>query len=97
MTIPSWMQKGAQCVCIKRTPWAVVREGFGDNRHPAFGEVCVIEGVSVEMGMIALDIRGYSSLLGARHFRPVVTEQDDLEAHFNQFLHHTTPAIPEGV
>jgi len=30
-------------------------------------------------------------------FKPLITQQDDLEAHFNQFLHHTTPAIPEGV
>lgn len=86
MSVPSWAVPGAKVACIKRTPWVILRHGVGDDRYPAFGEVCTIKAVSIEVGRPTLEVFEYANLLEARFFRPLVSQQDDLEAHFYQYL-----------
>lgn len=98
MTIPSWCRVGAKLICVDAAPLVDL---FGrtfeckleKGRTYTVAASDVLEGVfrSVEAIYPAVMLEEVANPKGSgfyalTRFRPLVTEQDDLEAHFNQFL-----------
>lgn len=91
--IPAWCRVGAKVVCVDDRPHCAVA-------HLSRGQVYTVREIAIDpgrpSGLILREVRNpiwrdgqeYGYLI--TRFRPLVTEQDDLEAHFNQFLKHTT-------
>lgn len=95
MSIPSWARVGAKVVCItqavsplalrhnhpkKNGIYTVRSVCMCDDGNPAFLlEECVN---FVWDPMISQREPGF----GVKHFRPLITQSDDISAHFQQFL-----------
>ena len=98
-TIPSWCRVGEKCVCIE-DDWEPVHSGA--TRVPMVNEVLTItevdvgELVGLQFAEIPAVVRSkrydFSVFWCVTHFRPLITQADDIEAHFVQHLHDRTPA-----
>lgn len=88
----SWARPGVKCVCVHTGAWKLVEERdhhgpYGIDSHPSENEVCTIEYVRRRRsGVLAFGIEGYhGNEYGARWFRPLVTQEDDV-AMFTHLL-----------
>lgn len=107
MDIPSWCRVGAKVVCVDSSRLG----GFGDETYPVEGDIYTIRDVTcgprgaacVRLEEVVNVPRSYrTGYLEARfrlsRFRPLVSQQDDIEAHFSRFLETGRDArITEGV
>lgn len=99
--IPSWARKGAKVVCV-------LSDGLWKQHPIIEGEVYEIDAVGLYSGYSTAAggryhgagvrlkgrpnpnrIDGFFCIL---RFRPLITQEDDLEAHFNQYLREDHPA-----
>lgn len=102
--LPSWARVGARVICIDDVPDA--GKSFPDYM-PTKGDICVIAGFSASgyRDEPTLVIEGHPNWCAihrrevgyfVRRFRPLITLEADLEAHFSQLLHvpstHTVDA-----
>lgn len=93
--IPSWARVGAKVVCV-RAPWL-------PQSGPSPKDVCQVAEVAVDRGGVWLYLDGHSEWVQesatkrARHsygvncFRPLITQEDDIKAHFALLLETSTP------
>jgi hypothetical protein len=88
--IPSWAVKGARVVCVEDL-WAGRCTGW--ITPPCVGTIYTIEGVTAQscnewrgpfVTLVEIDSEPYGFELSA--FRPLITLEDDLEAHFRILL-----------
>jgi len=97
MSIPSWAYRGAKVVCVKNFPRAEV-EGVN---HPHVNSVYTIREIdpvppgdcirlAEVIGHICLD--GHEASWGIECFRPLITQSDDISAHFQ---HHLSNPVRE--
>lgn len=98
--IPSWARVGAKVVCIKGgTPNSAAYTMFGIS-YPTTDEVVTITKAFVNpWGRAVLDLVEYPSPQEGvgweiEHFRPLVSQSDDIATHF---AHHLDTRAPETV
>ena len=101
MSVPGWVKVGAKCVCIKRGAWTNgLNPGEVD---PVYGDILTIRDVThgrhglvfLRFNEIMNPVCRWDRFAGepseARYlvdnFRPIVTLEDDIKAHFSQHLH----------
>lgn len=87
--IPAWARVGARVIAINDDGWKDVENNLASMPGPAYNEACLISGISFEADGVWLYLSGYPDFdtFNANRFKPAVTIEDDLEAHFTAILH----------
>ena len=90
--IPVWARVGAKVVCIngqfkwsskpRFSLWLATMVG-GEVRK---GGIYVITSVEPDGPIVWLRLKGYAAPYTCRAFRPLISQADDLAAHFHQLL-----------
>lgn len=78
MSIPSWVKIGVQCVCVDDS------RGFASKRPVELQRGAVYTVRDVRIGCLGLE--GLRAYYDSSRFRPLVTLEDDIKAHFSQHL-----------
>lgn len=85
--IPSWARVGAKVVCVDASP-----PPFGWSRDPLVAQaIYQIEAIEVDhtgVGLFLVEAKTLSTTRGywANRFRPLITQSDDMAAHFRKLL-----------
>lgn len=96
MRIPSWARVGAKVVCI-RDLWEGRRLLWAPK--PIIGSIYTISMVGAShnewgnFGIMLDELKSYPYGYEIEAFRPLITQQDDIAAHF---AHHLDQRAPEN-
>lgn len=83
---------GVKVVCIK-SHWQVVNGGPSLEDDPVCGAIYTLSGVFLEEGETLVSLRELPETdFYLEGFRPLITQQDDIETHFKALLD-----VPEQV
>ena len=102
--LPSWARVGAKVVCVD----AACRPGrfWRPSEAPTQGNIYTVAAaffnpagdprihlVELQRSPETIKVLGYLAGYRVERFRPLITLEDDLEAHFRQLLH--VPSTPK--
>lgn len=86
MGIPNWAVRGAKVVCVRDDWHQPDLELFGVVRLPMLREVLTIASSRSDG---RFDYLGFAEIpfhWSVQNFRPLITQQDDIEVHFRALL-----------